>query len=92
MTPWLVLTAFIAALNLLAFVWIRGRWGRIVILLAVASVIGTIVGNAIGERLGLDLLRLGDFQVLAASVVAQLAMLAVVLLSALGPRRIEIVD
>lgn len=90
MTPWLVLTAFVAALNLLAFVWIRGRWGRIVGVLAVASVLGTIAGNAIGARVGLELLRLGEFQVLAASVVAQLAMLAVVLLAALGPRRIEI--
>ncbi len=90
MTPWLVLTAFVAALNLLAFVWIRGRWGRMVGVLAVASVLGTIAGNAIGARVGLELLRLGEFQVLAASVVAQLAMLAVVLLAALGPRRIEI--
>ncbi|HET8571255.1 MAG TPA: hypothetical protein VFN14_05150 [Candidatus Limnocylindria bacterium] len=90
MTPWLVLTAFVAALNLLAFVWIRGRWGRVVGVLAVASVLGTIAGNAIGARVGLELLRLGEFQVLAASVVAQLAMLAVVLLAALGPRRIEI--
>ena len=90
MTPWLVLTAFVAALNLLAFVWIRGRWGRMVGVLAVASVLGTIAGNAIGARAGLELLRLGEFHVLAASVVAQLAMLAVVLLAALGPRRIEI--
>jgi hypothetical protein len=90
MTPWLVLTAFVAALNLLAFVWIRGRWGRIVVVLAAASVVGTITGNAIAQAIGLELLRLGEFDVLGASVVAQLAMLAVVLLAALGPRRIEI--
>ena len=49
-----------------------------------------VVGNAIGERIGFDLLRIGDFRLLAASVVAQLAMLAAVLLAALGPRRIEL--
>jgi hypothetical protein len=90
MTPWLVLSAFTAALNLLAFIWIRNRWGRVVPLLALASLLGTVVGNAIGERLGLDLLRIGDFRVGAASVVAQLAMLAVVLLGAMGPVRVEI--
>jgi hypothetical protein len=92
MTPWLLLTAFSAALNLLAFIWVRGHWGRIVPILALASVLGTVVGNAIGERIGFDLLRVGDFRLLAASVVAQLAMLAVVLLAALGPRRIELGD
>lgn len=92
MTPWLVLTAFTAALNLLAFVWVRGRWGRIVPFLALASLAGTIVGNAVGTRVGLDLLSIGDFRLLAATVVAQLAMLAVVLLSAMGPRRIVLDD
>ncbi len=90
MTPWLVLSAFSAALNLLAFIWIRNQWGRVVPLLALASLLGTVVGNAIGERLGLDLLRIGDFRFAAASVVAQLAMLAVVLLGAMSPVHVEI--
>ncbi len=90
MTPWLVLTALSAALNLLAFIWVRGRWGRGVPFLVLASLGGTLMGNAIGERLGIDLLRIGDFRLLAASVAAQLTMLAVVLLTRLGPRRIEL--
>ena len=92
MTPWLVLSVFTAALNLLAFIWIRNRWGRVVPLLAVASLLGTVIGNAIGERLGIDLLRIGDFQMGAASIAAQMAMLAVVLLGAMGPVRVEIDD
>ncbi|HEX5397136.1 MAG TPA: hypothetical protein VFX74_08625 [Candidatus Limnocylindria bacterium] len=90
MTPWLLLTAFTATLNLLAFIWIRGRWGRVVPFLALASVLGAMLGNAIGERIGFDLLRIGDFRLLAASIVAQLAMLAVVLFGTMAPRRIEI--
>jgi len=51
-----------------------------------------VIGNAIGQRLGIDLLRIGDFQMGAASIAAQLAMLAVVLLGAMGPVRVEIED
>jgi hypothetical protein len=89
MGPWLVLVAFVAAINLFAFIAVRGRWGRLVPLLALASVIGTVAGNAVGSRTGLELLRIGDFHVVAASVLAQLAMLAVTLLSAIGPVEIR---
>jgi hypothetical protein len=89
-SPWLALTAFTAALNLFIFIWIRARWGRIVLALALASVLGTIGGHALGDLLGITLLDIGNFHILPASLVAQLAMLATVLLAALGPTRIEI--
>lgn len=89
MGPWIVLAAFVAAINLFAFIAIRGRWGRLVPFLAVASLVGTVAGNAVGSRTGLELLRVGDFHVVAASVLAQLAMLAVTLLSAIGPVEIR---
>lgn len=85
MSPWVVLVAFTAAINLLVFVAVRGRWGRIVAVLAVAGAAGTAAGDAVGGRIGLDLVRIGDFHVVAASIGAQLAMLATVLLAALAP-------
>lgn len=87
--PWLVWVPLLALINLLVFIAIRGRWGRIVLLLAAASVAGIVIGDWVGERLGLELLRIGDMHVLAASAMAQLLMLAVALLGALGPIRIE---
>jgi len=45
--------------------------------------------DLLGGAIGFDLLRIGDMHVLAASIVAQLLMLAVTLLSALGPVRVE---
>ena len=89
MGPWIVLAAFVAAINLFVFIALRGRWGRIVLVLALASLVGTVAGNAIGQRTGLEVLRIGDFHVIAASVAAQLAMLAVALLSAIGPVRLD---
>ena len=58
-------------------------------MLGLASVAGVVIGDWVGERLGLELLRIGDMHVVAASVGAQLLMVAATLLAALGPIRIE---
>ena len=87
--PWLVWVPLLALLNLLVFIAIRGRWGRIVLALAGASVVGVVLGDAVGQALGLDVLRIGDMHVLAASVAAQVLMIAVTLLAALGPVEIR---
>lgn len=87
MTPWMVLTAFVAAINLAAFTALRGRWDRRLLVLALAALLGTAAGNAIGARTGLELVRIGDFHLVAACVAAQLAMLVTDLLGHLGPSR-----
>ena len=87
MTPWMVLTAFVAAINLTTFIALRGRWDRRLLILFLAALLGTAVGNAIGARTGLELVRVGDFHLIAASLGAQLAMLATDLLAQLGPSR-----
>ena len=79
----------LALINLLVFIAIRGRWGKSVLALAVAAVIGVLIGDQVGERTGLELLRVGDMHIVAASVAAQVLMLAVALLGALGPIRVE---
>jgi len=87
--PWLIWVPLLALFNLLVFLTLRGRWGRIVPVLAAAAVVGVIVGDLVGERIGFEVLRVGDMNVLAASVAAQLLMVAVTLLAALGPIRVE---
>ena len=86
MTPWMVLTAFVAAINLTTFIALRGRWNRLPVL-GLASLLGTVAGNAIAERTGLELVRIGDFHLVAACLAAQLAMLATDLLAHLLPAR-----
>jgi hypothetical protein len=76
--PWLVWVPLLALVNLFIFLAIRGRWGRIVWILALASVLGVVIGDLVGGAIGVELLRIGDMHVLAAS-----------LLSALGPVRVE---
>jgi hypothetical protein len=79
----------LAVLNVLVFVAVRGRWGRIVLVLAAAAGVGVVIGDAVGSATGLEVLRIGDMHVIAASIGAQLMMLAVTLLAALGPIRVE---
>jgi hypothetical protein len=87
MSPWLVLVAFVSTINLAAFTALRGRWDRLLPALLAAALVGATAGDAIGARTGLELLRIGDFNVVAASVMAQLAMLMVSLLVHLVPDR-----
>jgi hypothetical protein len=85
MTPWLLITALLATINLAGLLVLRGRWGRSVLGLAVAAVLGTAAGDAVGGATGLEMLRLGDYHVVAASVGAQVLMLGTLLLAALLP-------
>ena len=87
--PWLVWVPLLAFVNLMLFVVVRGRWGRIVYVLAAAALVGVVLGDRIGDATGLEILRVGDMHVVAASVVAQTLMIAVTLLGALGPIRVE---
>lgn len=89
MPPWLVWVPLLALVNLLVFVAIRGRWGRSVLVLMVAALVGVVIGDQVAGRTGLELVHIGDMHLVAASVGAQLLMLAVSLLSALGPIRVE---
>lgn len=87
--PWLVWIPLLAFTNLMIFIAVRGRWGRIVPLLGAAALIGVIIGDRIAATTGLELVRIGDMHLVGASVTAQLLMLVVTLLSALGPIRVE---
>jgi len=89
MPPWLIWVPMLALINLLLFIAVRGRWGKSVWALAVAAVIGVVIGDQVAQRTGLELLRIGDMHIVAASVTAQVLMVAVSLLSALGPIRVE---
>lgn len=85
MIVWLILVVVTAAINLFVFIAVRGRWGRLVYALFAAALVGTAIGNMVGDRLGIDLLRIGSFYSIPASIVAQLAMVATALLAAMAP-------
>jgi hypothetical protein len=86
MTPWLAVSVLAALANLCAFLAVRGRWGRMALALGAASLLGMLAGSAVGDGVGFDLVRVGDVGLLAGSIGAQLAMLAALLLSTMGPQ------
>jgi len=53
----------------------------------ILAVLGAWAGDALGGRLGIDLLRIGDFRLVAASLGAWAGIGLVVLVSIMGPTR-----
>ena len=69
------------------YVLIRGSAGGQLPLLLLAAFLGAWAGDEIGARLVIDLLRIGDFHLIGASVLAWVAIAVVSVVSVLGPTR-----
>jgi hypothetical protein len=85
--PSIVLAAVFALLHVSIYVLIRGRTGAHLALLLVAAFLGAWAGDAVGGRLDADPLRIGDFHVITASILAWLGIGVVAVLAVLGPAR-----
>ena len=85
--PAIVLAAILATFHVSAYVFVRGRAGARLPLLLLAAFLGAWAGDALAARLDVDPVRIGDFHVVAASIVAWLAIGIVVLLTVMAPAR-----
>jgi uncharacterized membrane protein YdjX (TVP38/TMEM64 family) len=85
--PALVLSAVLAVFHVSAYVFIRGSAGSRVPALLGAAFIGAWAGDAIGARLDADPIRIGDFHVLSASILAWVAIGVVAVVSILASDR-----
>lgn len=82
-----ILAVIVGLFHVSAYVFIRGRAGARLPLLLVAAVLGAWAGDTVGARMSIDPLRVGDFHLLSASVVAWLAIGLVAILAILVPER-----
>jgi hypothetical protein len=82
-----ILALLVGLFNASLFVLIRGTAGGQLPLLLLAAALGAWAGDALGARLGIDLLRIGDFRLIPASAVAWLGMAIVTVVAVLGPSR-----
>lgn len=83
--PALILSILVGVFHASLFVLIRGTAaGRLPIIL-VAAILGAWAGDAIADRLGFNVLTIGDFHLLAASIVAWIGIGISSAVAILGP-------
>lgn len=85
--PALVLSVLVGTFHAALLVLIRGSIGTRLPFLVGAAILGAWAGDALGARIGVDPLRIGDFHLVAASVVAWVGIGFVEIVSILGPTR-----
>jgi hypothetical protein len=83
--PSLILSVLVGVFHAALSVLIRGSAGGRLPLLVLAAILGAWAGDAITGRLGVDILTLGDYHLLGASLVAWVGIGIVSVVAVLGP-------
>jgi len=83
--PSLVLSALVGAFHAALSVFIRGTAGGRLPLLVLAAILGAWTGDAIFARLGISIVRIGDYNLIGASVMAWVGIAIVSVVAVLGP-------
>jgi hypothetical protein len=83
--PALILAVLVGTFHAALYVLIRGNAGGRLPIVVVAAILGAWAGDALGDRLGLEILTIGDFHLLAASIVAWIGIGISSAVAILGP-------
>lgn len=83
--PAIALAVVLATFHVALYVLIRNRLERHAVAAWPLAVAGALLGNALGQRVGIDPLRIGEFHMLWASAGAWAAIGLASLLALLGP-------
>jgi hypothetical protein len=84
--PSLILAVIVGLMNVAVYVLIRGTARARLVFLLPAAILGAYAGQALGARLG-DPLRIGDFGLVSASIMAWIGIVIVVIIGTLVPSR-----
>lgn len=87
--PALPLSLLLGLIHTSIYVVIRGDGGTRLPLMYVAASLGAWAGAAIGARLGLTVIAIGDYPLIPASIVAWAGIAIVAILATLGPQTKE---
>jgi hypothetical membrane protein len=85
--PALILAILVGIFHASIYVLIRGSAGGRLPIIIVAAILGAWAGDALGDRLGIDLFSIGDFRLLAASVLAWIGIGISSAVAILGPSK-----
>lgn len=82
-----VLALIVGLIHTSLYVLIRGSAGGRFPLLLAAAFLGAWVGDALGARLAVDPVRVGDFHVVFASIVAWVGLVVIGIAGVIGPEQ-----
>ena len=85
--PALILSVLVGVFHASLYVLIRGSAGGRLPIIVVAAILGAWAGDALGDRLGVELLTIGDFHVVSASLGAWVGIGISSAVATLGPTR-----
>jgi len=83
--PALILALLVGLFNAALYVLIRGNAGGRLPIIVVAAILGAWAGDALAGRLGFDVLTIGDFHLLGATIVAWVGIAISSAVAILGP-------
>jgi len=83
--PSLVLSILVGIFHTALSVVIRGSAGGRMPLIVVAAILGAWAGDTLMDRLGIDVLTIGDYHLIGASVLAWVGIAIVSAVAVLGP-------
>ena len=83
--PAIILSALVGIFHASLYVLIRGTASGRLPVIVVAAILGAWAGDALADRLGLDVLTIGDFHLLGASIVAWVGIAVSTAVAILGP-------
>jgi hypothetical protein len=85
LNPALILAILVGLFHASLFVLIRGSAGGRLAIVILAAILGAWAGDALAARLGINILMLGDFHLLGASIVAWVGIAISSAVAILGP-------
>lgn len=85
--PSLVLSVLVGSFHASLSVLLKGSVDRRIALVVIAAILGAWAGDALMDRLGLDVLTIGDYHLLGASILAWVGIGLVTVVATLGPAR-----
>jgi hypothetical membrane protein len=85
--PALILAILVGVFHASVYVLVRGNAGGRLPLIVGGAILGAWAGDALGDRLGIHVLSIGDFRLLAASVLAWIGIAIASAVAFLGPSK-----
>lgn len=83
--PSLILSVLVGSFHASLYVFLRGSAGGRLPALVAAAILGAWAGDAIMGRLGIDVLTIGDYNLIGASLLAWAGIGLVSVVAVLGP-------